>query len=78
MPDPIKPDPNTQPSWRKPAGMFMILALITVWAVIILALSPIIGALARPLQAIFYAVAGVIWIMPLRPLLKWMELGTFR
>jgi hypothetical protein len=78
MPDPIKYDPNAAPSWRKPAGMFMILALIAVLAFVIMALSPIISALAWPLQAIVYAVAGVIWIMPLRPLLKWMELGTFR
>jgi membrane protein implicated in regulation of membrane protease activity len=78
MPEPIKPDPNNQPSWRKPVGMFLILGLIAIWAVVILALSPIIGALAWPLQAIFYAIAGVVWIMPLRPLLRWMELGTFR
>lgn len=74
---PINPDPN-QPSWRKPAGMFLILGLITVWAVIVLALSPIIGALWWPIQAVFYAIAGTIWIMPLRPLLRWMELGSFR
>ncbi|CAN5309446.1 hypothetical protein BH09PSE3_BH09PSE3_09430 [soil metagenome] len=72
------PEPIEHPSWRKPAGIFMILGLITVWAVVILALSPIISALAWPLQAIFYAVAGVVWIMPLRPLLRWMELGRFR
>ena len=29
-------------------------------------------------QAVFYLVAGVIWIMPLKPLLRWMELGTWR
>ncbi|MDB5715867.1 MAG: hypothetical protein JWO15_3264 [Sphingomonadales bacterium] len=56
----------------------MILALIAVWAVVVLALSPVIGALAWPFQAIFYAIAGVVWIMPLRPLLRWMELGSFR
>ena len=78
MPDPVKYDPNAPPSWRKPAGMFMILALIAVLAIVIIALSPVISTLAWPLQAIVYAVAGVIWIMPLRPLLKWMELGTFR
>ncbi|MDB5702044.1 MAG: hypothetical protein JWL66_2243 [Sphingomonadales bacterium] len=56
----------------------MILGLIIVWAVVILTVSPVITGLAWPLQAIFYAVAGVVWIMPLRPLLRWMELGRFR
>ncbi|WP_293884301.1 DUF2842 domain-containing protein [Sphingomonas sp.] len=72
------PQPIDKPSWRKPAGMFIILALIAAWSVVILVLSPVIGALAWPLQAIFYAVAGTVWIMPLKPLLRWMELGRFR
>ena len=29
-------------------------------------------------QAVFYLVAGIIWIMPLKPLLRWMELGRWR
>ena len=28
--------------------------------------------------AIVYAVAGIIWIAPLRPLLIWMETGSFK
>jgi hypothetical protein len=72
------PNPIDHPSWRKPAGIFMILGLITVWAMIILAVSPVIGALPWPVQAVFYAVAGVVWILPLKPLLRWMELGRSR
>ena len=66
------------PSWRKPAGIFMILGLIVVWSIVILTLSPVVGTLWWPLQAVFYAFAGVVWILPLRPLLRWMELGRFR
>ncbi|MCJ8156015.1 DUF2842 domain-containing protein [Sphingomonas sp. LaA6.9] len=66
------------PSWRKPAGMFLILLLITVWAVLIASLSPWIGALPRLVQALIYLVAGVIWIVPLKPLLLWMETGKWR
>ena len=29
-------------------------------------------------QALFYLVSGVIWIAPLKPLLRWMETGRFR
>ena len=66
------------PSWRKPFGMALILLLITVWAAIILALSPLIEQLPALAQAPIYLVAGIIWILPLKPLLRWMELGRWR
>jgi hypothetical protein len=30
------------------------------------------------LQGLFYLAAGIIWIAPLKPLLRWMETGRFR
>ena len=73
MPEPIDP-----PSWRKPVGMFLIMGLIGVWAVLVLLVTPVILTLAWPLQALFFAFAGIVWIVPLKPLLRWMELGRFR
>ncbi|AMU89406.1 hypothetical protein ATM17_10215 [Sphingopyxis macrogoltabida] len=58
--------------------MFLILLLIAVWAVIIVGLSPWVGTWPVLVQAVFYLVTGVIWIMPLKPLLRWMELGRWR
>jgi len=69
---------NTQPSWRKPAGMLLILVIITLWAAIIASLSPWIGALPGWMQPIVYIVSGIIWIAPMRPLLIWMETGRWR
>ncbi|MDZ3830968.1 MAG: DUF2842 domain-containing protein [Sphingopyxis sp.] len=69
---------NPQPSWRKPVGMAMILTLILVWAIIIGSLSPWVGAWPVLVQAIFYLAAGIVWILPLKPLLRWMELGCWR
>ncbi len=66
------------PSWRKPAGIFMILALIALWATLIVALSPWVGTWPILIQAVFYLVAGIIWVLPLKPLLRWMELGRWR
>lgn len=66
------------PSWRKPAGMFLILALIGAWAGIVVSLGGWIDMLPRLVQALVYAVAGIVWIAPLRPLLRWMETGRFR
>lgn len=67
-----------EPSWRKPAGMMMILTIITVWAVLIGSLSPWIGRLPTLVQCVIYVFAGIIWIAPLKPLLIWMETGRWR
>ena len=66
------------PSWRKPAGMFIILALILVWVVLIASFSSIIGGWHWTVQLVVYLVAGIVWILPLKPLLRWMETGTWR
>ncbi len=69
--------PDT-PTWRKPAGIFAILALILIWAVMIASLSAIVGGWHWAWQLVFYVVTGIVWIMPMRPLLLWMETGRWR
>jgi len=69
---------KAEPSWRKPAGIFAILALIALWATAIASLSGLVGRWPIWLQSIFYIFAGIIWILPLKPLLRWMETGRFR
>ena len=70
--------PATQPSWRKPAGIFAILGLITLWAILVASLAGTVGGWPVLLQAIFYLIAGIAWILPLKPLLRWMVTGPFR
>jgi hypothetical protein len=70
--------PLKQPTWRKPAGMLAILLIILVWAVLIVSASEFIGQLHILLQSVIYLIAGVIWIAPMRPLMIWMETGSFR
>lgn len=69
--------PPLKSSWRKPAGIGLILLLILVWAVIVATVAGRI-AMPWPVQALFYTVAGIAWIMPLKPLLLWMETGRWR
>jgi len=45
---------------------------------IIASLSAEIGRWPVLAQAIFYLVAGIAWILPLKPLLRWMETGRFK
>jgi hypothetical protein len=69
--------PPQQPSWRKPAGVFAILALIALWAVLVASLAGIVSQWPVLLQALFYLIAGIAWVFPLKPLLRWMETGRF-
>ena len=66
------------PSWRKGAGIAAILALIMLVALLVLAVSGWVSRWPVAVQALFYLVIGVIWIAPLKPLLRWMEIGRFR
>ena len=68
-----------EPSWRKPAGIFLILALLALWAVGVVTL---IEALALPgwADALILVAAGFawLWLLPMKRLLRWMELGKWR
>lgn len=67
-----------QPSWRKPVGIFAILAIITLWAALVASLAGLVEHWPALVQGLFYLVAGLVWIAPLKPLLRWMETGRFR
>jgi Protein of unknown function (DUF2842) len=66
------------PSWRKPFGIFLMLALIIAWTAIVVGAAGVIMQLHWALQAIIYAILGIGWILPLGPLLRWMETGKWR
>ncbi len=66
------------PSWRKPAGALALLVLITFWVVLIASLSAVVAGWPVIVQMAFYALTGVIWIAPMKPLLSWMETGRWR
>jgi hypothetical protein len=67
----------TEPSWRKPAGIFAILAIIAAWAILVASLAGTVGQWPILAQALFYLIAGIGWVLPLKPLLRWMETGRF-
>lgn len=67
-----------EPSWRKPAGVFGILGWIALWAILIASFSDSVSRWPVLVQAIFYLVTGLVWIVPLKPALRWMETGRWR
>lgn len=68
-----------EPSWRKPVGMIAILILLAIWCV---AVVTIVDALELPLlvSGLLFVAGGVawLWLLPMKRLLRWMELGTWR
>ena len=64
------------PSWRKPVGALGIVAYITLWVALIASFSEVIGRWPVLVQTLVYVVAGVVWILPLKPVLQWMETGS--
>ena len=50
------------PSWRKPVGMLLILALIMVWVIAVASLSRIVGGWPTLVQLGFYLVTGIVWL----------------
>lgn len=65
-------------SWRKPAGALAIVGLILVWVVLVASFSAQIGRLPILVQTLVYLALGIVWILPLKPLLRWMETGRWR
>lgn len=71
-------DREISPSLRKLAGIALILLLIVVWATFVASLAPFVGRWPVLAQAPFYLAAGIIWIVPLKPLIRWTETGSWR
>ncbi|MEP6982673.1 MAG: DUF2842 domain-containing protein [Sphingomicrobium sp.] len=67
-----------QPSSRKLVGIAAILLLIAVWAAFVAALAPFVGQWPVLAQAPFYLIMGTVWIVPLKPVVRWIETGSFR
>jgi hypothetical protein len=66
---------HVRPSWRKLAGIGLILLLIGLWAAFVASLAPVVGRWPVLVQAPFYLFVGIIWIAPLKPLIAWIETG---
>ena len=59
---------------RKLAGAILMLAFVCVYALVLMAISqPVLRDASKLGQGLFYAAAGLAWIVPLLPLIKWME-----
>jgi predicted membrane channel-forming protein YqfA (hemolysin III family) len=67
-----------EPSPRKLAGIALILLLIVAWATFVASMAQVVGEWPILVQAPFYLVMGIIWIIPLKPLIRWIQTGSFK
>jgi hypothetical protein len=64
---------------RKLIGAFALFALVIVWALVAMAIAQIPPIFDSPwIAGIYYVVAGIGWVLPAMPLVKWMSGGSLR
>lgn len=67
-----------KPTLRIPLGILGLLVVLAAYALAVAWASQWIGRLPVLLQAVVYLVLGLIWLLPLRRFLVWMETGRWR
>ncbi len=70
---------RTEPTWRIPVGIIGLLIALGAYALVIARYVPeLIGSWPALVQTPIYIVLGVIWLLPLRRYLIWMETGRWQ
>jgi hypothetical protein len=59
---------------RKLIGLFLLLALVIVYSLIVMALSAShLWDANAWLQGLYYLIVGMGWVLPAMPIIKWMQ-----
>ena len=65
-----------EPTWRIPAGILALVAALLAYGTLIARyLAPLIAEWPALGQVPVYIVLGVVWLLPLKSFLIWMETG---
>lgn len=60
--------------WKKFVGVFLLLGLIGIYALLVMrAAVEILPGANRIVEFLFYALAGMAWVVPVRYLILWMN-----
>ena len=69
---------RTEPTWRIPAGVIGLTIAIGAYCLLVARYVPeLIGGWHALLQTPVYIVLGLVWLLPLRRFLIWMETGRW-
>ena len=68
-----------QPTYRIPLGIFLLLTALIIYTILIARYAPgIIGDWPTWAQTVIYLTLGVVWLLPLKRFLIWMETGSWK
>ena len=69
---------RTEPTWRMPVGVIGLTIAIAIYCLVVARYVPeLIGGWHALLQTPIYIVLGLVWLLPLRRFLIWMETGRW-
>lgn len=60
--------------WKKLIGAFLLILIIAIYALLVMRVAvAVLPAASGILEFVFYAVAGMAWVIPVRYLIVWMN-----
>jgi hypothetical protein len=66
------------PTWRIPFGILSLFVALMIYGIVVARYAPdLIGEWHGGWQAVVYLILGLIWLLPLRRFLIWMETGKW-
>ncbi len=60
--------------WKKLIGAFLLIGIIAIYALLVMRVAvAVLPTAGSVLEFVFYAVAGMAWVVPVRYLIVWMN-----
>lgn len=70
---------RTEPTWRIPVGLLLLVAVLLLYALLVAVfVAPFLSGWPVLVQVPVYLVLGIVWLLPLRRFMIWMETGRWR
>jgi hypothetical protein len=69
---------RSEPTWRIPVGVLALTAGLAIYALLVAEfVAPLLTGLPVLLQTPVYVILGLVWLLPLKRFLVWMETGRW-
>jgi hypothetical protein len=60
--------------WKKLLGVFLLIGIIAIYALIVMRVAvAVLPGAGGIVEFLFYAIAGLAWVVPVRYLIVWMN-----
>lgn len=67
-----------EPTWRIPVGLLALLCALLIYGLVVARYMPgVVGEWPVLAQTAIYLALGLVWLVPLRRFLIWMETGRW-